>query len=78
MKANSDFGKVVITLDEVIKERGLSKSKVAFRAEIYRQQLNNYISGNIQRLDMSLLARLCYALDCSLSDIVKYVPPEEG
>jgi putative transcriptional regulator len=65
-----------ILLDDYIQKKGLSKTKVAFKAEMQRTQLNNYINSDIQRLDMSVLCRLCYALECDLSDIVRYVPPK--
>ena len=75
MKHDNEFGHIKILLDEYIQKKGLSKTKVAFKAEMQRTQLNNYINGDIQRLDMSVLCRLCYALDCSLHDIIRYVPP---
>jgi len=74
---DSGFGHIEISLNQVMEKKGLSKSKVAFRAEIQRTQLNNYCNGKIQRLDMAVLSRLCFALDCSLNDIIQYVPPKD-
>ncbi|MEY8336405.1 helix-turn-helix transcriptional regulator [Lachnospiraceae bacterium 62-35] len=31
----------------------------------------------IQRLDIDILKRLCYVLECSLTDLIEYIPPEE-
>jgi putative transcriptional regulator len=78
MKNDRYFGTIEITLGDYIKKMGISKNKVAFRAELQRTQLNNYIDGKIQRLDMSVLSRLCYALDCELTDILRYVPSNTG
>jgi len=72
---DAGFGHIEILIDQVMERKGLSKSKAAFRAEIQRTQLNNYCNGKIQRLDMAVLSRLCYALDCGLNDIIRYVPP---
>ncbi len=43
-----------------------------------RTQLKHYYDEDIQRLDMAVLFRLCYALNCTLNDLVEYIPPEES
>ena len=53
------YGIILVNLDKMIEKSGLSKNKVAFRAEIQRTQLNNYCKGKIQRIDLDVLARLC-------------------
>ena len=63
-----NYGSIRIKLDEMIKKQGISKNKLAHRAEMQRTQLT--------RLDTAVLARLCYALDCKIEDLLEYVPPE--
>lgn len=46
-----------------------------FRSEMQRTQLKAYMKNEVQRVDMAVLARLCYALECSLTDLMEYVPP---
>ena len=60
---NNEFGHIEIKLEEVIQTAGLSKNKVANLAQMQRKQLNNYCKGDMQRLDLEILSRLCYALD---------------
>ena len=36
-----DYGYIKIKLDELLKERGISKNKLAHRAEMQRTQINN-------------------------------------
>ena len=76
MTYDSEFGRVEMKLDECIEKSGLSKNKVAFRAELQRTQLNNYCKGEIQRDDFAVLARLCHVLKCDISDILCYIPPK--
>ena len=45
-------------------------------AEMQRTQLNQFCKGTVTRLDTAVLARLCYALDCKIEDLLEYVPPE--
>ena len=60
-----------------MKEQNISINKLAFRSEMQRTQLKAYIKNEVQRVDLSVLARLCYALECSLEDIIEYVPSKK-
>ena len=70
-----DYGHIHIKLDELIKNQNISISKLAFRSETQRTQLKAYLRGDIMRVDLAVLSRLCYALQCDLSDILEYIPP---
>lgn len=73
-----DYGYVRINLQQIMDEQNISINKLAFRAEMQRTQLKSYIKNDVQRLDISVLARLCYALECSLSDLIEYIPPDDS
>lgn len=77
MMLNEQYGEVTLHLKEMIEKSGLSKNKVAFKAEIQRTQLNNYCKGKIQRIDLDVLARLCYVLGCTPGDLLEYTLPED-
>ncbi|MCX4297281.1 MAG: helix-turn-helix transcriptional regulator [Lachnospiraceae bacterium] len=51
--------------------------QLSFRTEMERTQLRNYKDNKIQHLDIDILKRLCYVLECNLTDLIKYIPPEE-
>lgn len=74
---NVDYGHIRLKLDEIMKEQNISINKLAFRAEMQRTQLKAYIKNDVQRIDISVLSRLCYALECSLEDLIEYIPPEK-
>ena len=70
------YGTIRIKLDELIKRSGISKNKLSHKAEMQRTQINNFCNNKITRLDTDVLARLCAALDCDISDLLEYIPPE--
>lgn len=72
-----NYGHVQLKLEELMKEQNISINKLAFRSEMQRTQLKAYMKNKVQRVDMAVLARLCYALECSLSDLIEYIPPIE-
>lgn len=71
-----DYGHVRLKLADVMKEQNVSISKLAYRAEMQRAQLKTYMKQDVVRVDLAVLSRLCYALECDLSDLLEYVPPE--
>ena len=72
-----DFGTIKIKLDDLIKERGISKNILSHRAEMQRSQINQYCKNEITRLDTAVLARLCTALDCKIEDWLEFVPADK-
>ena len=71
----NEYGEIKIHLAELLDEREISLNQLSFRAEMQRTQLRNYRDNKIQRLDIYILKRLCYVLDCDLTDLVEYIPP---
>lgn len=56
----------------------ISMNQLSFHAEMQRTQLRNYRDNKIQRLDIDILLRLCYVLECDLTDLIEYIPPKEN
>lgn len=71
------YGHIELKLKDVMKEQNVSINKLAFRSEMQRTQLKAYINGSIQRVDLSVLSRLCHALECDITDLIEYIPPQE-
>lgn len=67
-----DYGQVRLKLKELMQDQGISINKLACRAEMQRTQLKAYMYNDIQRVDLAVLARLCYVLDCDLDDLMEY------
>lgn len=70
-----DYGHVRIKLADLMAEQNISINKLAFRAEMQRTQLKAYMKEDIQRIDLAVISRLCYALKCDLTDLIEYIPP---
>lgn len=72
-----NIGKIVIKIEDVLKAKNISKNAICYDLRIQRGQFNRYCRGDIQRLDINLLCRLCDYLECKLSDLVDYIPPDK-
>lgn len=67
-----NYGKIQINLDKIIKSKGITVNKLATLVDSRYETIKSYVDNNIQRADLDLLARICYALDCKLEDIAEY------
>ena len=78
LPASSDeYGTFKIHLAELMEQRGVSMNQLSFRTEMQRTQLRNYRDEKVQRLDIDILKRLCYVLECDLNELIEYIPPKE-
>lgn len=66
-----DFGKVDMTLDEYLKEHKISRSSLTRKTELQYSQILKYCKNDVQKLDLSILAKLCTVLNCNIDDILK-------
>ncbi len=71
-----EYGTIKIKLSELIEQSGLSKNKLSHKAEMQRSQINNYCKNEITRLDVDVLARICTVFECTIGDLLEFVPPE--
>ena len=74
---DQDYGYIKIKLAELIEENGISKNKLAHRAEMQRTQINQYCNNEVTRLDTAVLARICSTLDCKIEDLLEFVPAKK-
>lgn len=70
-----DCGRFDFKLKEYCEARRISRYQLLKAAELQFAQLKNYYENKIVRPDLTVLARICFALGCQLSDILLYVPP---
>ena len=68
----ANYGSIVFKLDKVMKEKNLSKNKVAVGAGLNFRGLQGYYKGTISRIDCGVLARLCAVCNCTIEDIIEY------
>ena len=68
----NSYGSVTIHLKELIESRGITRYRLAKLADTRFEVVEKWCSGTVERIDVDVLARFCYILDCDLSDILEY------
>ena len=59
---SQDFGAVTMRIEEVLKEKGISKNQICKDLDLPRGNFNRYCRNNFQRIDAALLCKLCWYL----------------
>ena len=65
---------MVVTLDAMLGDRGMTGKELARQIGISETQLSLFRSGKVRGIRFSTLARLCLALDCQPGDLLAYDP----
>lgn len=67
-----DYGKVSFHVKEIMDNKDMTRSKLAKLANIRFEVADKWYNGNIERIDIDVLTRICFVLDCKISDLITY------
>ena len=70
----ADYGKVELHLQEVMDQQGISRNQLAKRIDARFEVVDKWYKGEVEKMDLDILARICYALNCTTEDLLRYVP----
>lgn len=68
------MGKIVLKLDRMMVERGISLNELAQRVGITNANLSKIKNNHVTAIRFSTLAAICDILECEPGDILKYEP----
>ena len=63
---------VKLTLDIYLDRHNITRYELAKRTGIRFQIVDNYYKNKVTRYDSDLLDRMCRALQCDISDIIRF------
>ncbi len=63
---------ITLTLKETLEKLNISRYELSKRTGIQYQVIDNYYKNRIKRYDSFVLERICEALGCDVSEIIKY------
>ena len=73
----ADYGYVELKLKEVMDARGITRNQLAKLIDARFEVVGKWYKGEVEKMDLDILARICYALDCTAEDIIQYIPGEK-
>lgn len=57
-------------IEELLKERGISKNQICKDLDIPRGNFNRYCRDQFQRIDANLILKLCGYFECNIEDLM--------
>ena len=71
-----NYGKVEIKLRSIMDKRNVSIYRVSQLASLKHSTVKSYYNNcPITRVDLDVLSKLCYVLDCKIEDLLEYNYP---
>lgn len=67
-----DYGKTKICLKEILDKKGISRNKLCNMIATNYDLVNRYYNNNVNRIDLDIISRICYVLECDINDLIKY------
>ena len=67
-----NYGKIKFNIKSIMKKKNITRNKLANLTGATYNVINRYYNSNISRLDLDVLARICYVLDCNVEEIITY------
>lgn len=68
----NEYGKVDIRLKELLAEKNVSRNKLSTMIATNYDLVNRYYNNKVIRIDLDIIARMCYVLNCEVGDILVY------
>ncbi len=66
------YGQIVFHLREQMEARGLTRNALCRLSNTRFEVVNKWYHGEVERIDADVLARFCFVLQCSVSDLIEY------
>ena len=74
IRVNLDNGYYLFKLGDLLYNRKVSINKLIRDTNTDFKVIKRMITGDLVRIDIFVLSRLCDYLNCSITDIIEYVP----
>lgn len=74
VKINIENGTYIFKIEDILKDKNISINKLMRETNTDFKVIKRLITGELVRIDIFVMARLCDYLKCTITDIIEYVP----
>ena len=67
-----DYGKINICLKDLMDKKMIKRNTLASLVGTRFEVIKKWYNGDVEKLDLDVLARVCYVLGCEPADIIRY------
>ena len=67
-----EYGNICLHLRELMDRQGINRNQMSKRIGTRFEVVDKWYNGKVEKMDMDILARLCFVLDCRVEDLLEY------
>lgn len=68
----NQYGHIEINIRKYMDEQNITRNALARAINARFEVIDKWYNGHVERIDADILARICYALNCTPGDIIHY------
>jgi putative transcriptional regulator len=68
----NEYGKIQLRLKEIMDKKKMTRNYLARATNTRFEVINKWYNNEVEKMDLDILARICYVLDCKPSSLLKY------
>lgn len=72
----NQYGKTMIDIKTYMDEKCINRNMLARSINARFEVIDKWYNGCVEKIDADVLARICFVLECTPGDIIRYVDPE--
>ena len=70
------YGKIEIKLSYIMDKYGISIYQMTKLTGLKHTTVKSYYTNSpLTRIDLDIVSKFCYVLNCKIEDIIEYIPP---
>ena len=70
-----EYGKVSLRLKQLMDQRGMTRNELANSIHTRFEVVDKWYRGDVSKIDLDILARICYVMGCTVEELLIYEAP---
>ncbi len=71
-----EYGNIHLHLRELMDRKGINRNQMARNIDTRFEVVDKWYRDEVEKLDLDILARICFVLDCRVEDLLEYRKPD--
>lgn len=68
----NQYGKISINIKEYMDAKNMTRNALATAIHARFEVIDKWYHGHVEKIDADILARICFVLECTPGDIIRY------
>lgn len=69
----NQYGKITIDIKTIMDEKYINRNMLARAINARFEVIDKWYNGHVEKIDADILARICFVLECTPGDIIRYI-----